>query len=255
MAAQVKVYAGIHVRLPDGRTVGVRCMRHAQARRIKLSVDDRGARVSFPPSASEQQVRSFVQQQAAWLAQTLDAHAPKPSAGLHPAHSQQFLLRGQQQPLHWHSGRSRKVWLDEAGVHVQLLPGDTDDPQLASLLHRPLMEFLFAQARADITRWLPRYADSLPRPPSRITYKRMRTRWGSQSTSGAMSLELSLILAPSTAFEYVLVHELCHILHHNHSPAFWAEVAKRMPDWKAQHQWLRQHGDEIKAQLDCWISS
>ena len=64
-----------------------------------------------------------------------------------------------------------------------------------------------------------------------------------------MRLDLALVLAPPAAFEYVLVHELCHLLQPNHSPAFWAEVAQRCPDWSTQRDLLRARGRPLKAAL------
>lgn len=64
-----------------------------------------------------------------------------------------------------------------------------------------------------------------------------------------MSLDLALILAPPAAFEYVLVHELCHLIQPNHSAAFWQEVELRLPDWRTQRRWLREDGMQVKREL------
>ena len=63
------------------------------------------------------------------------------------------------------------------------------------------------------------------------------------------SLDLALLLAPPRAFEYVLVHELCHLLHANHSRRFWREVEARWPDWRAERDYLRGEGLALKARL------
>ena len=69
-----------------------------------------------------------------------------------------------------------------------------------------------------------------------------RGRWGSCSGDNAIHFSFRLIYAPKDVIEYVVVHELAHTKHHNHSPLFWAEVEKFVPDWKKKRAWLKQNG-------------
>jgi len=68
----------------------------------------------------------------------------------------------------------------------------------------------------------------------RVQIKSMRTRWGSLSKGGILTLNPDLIRAPKECIQYVVCHELCHLRHHNHSPAFFKLLSKRMPDWEAR---------------------
>ncbi len=103
--------------------------------------------------------------------------------------------------------------------------------------------------RADVGRWLPAYLPGLPRAPARVRLKVMSSQWGSLAPDGSMALDLALALARPAAFEYVLVHELCHLLQTNHSPAFWAEVEARFPHWRHERDYLREEGRRLKATL------
>ena len=114
---------------------------------------------------------------------------------------------------------------------------------------RALKEFYLAEARADIGRWLPVYLPTLPRAPSAIRVRPLSSLWGSLSARDALSLDLALVLGKPAAFEYVLVHELCHLLHRNHKRAFWREVEARGADWRAQRDYLRGEGSALKASL------
>jgi predicted metal-dependent hydrolase len=82
---------------------------------------------------------------------------------------------------------------------------------------------------------------------TRITIRDQRTRWGSCSTTGALSFNWRLALAPSSVLDYIVVHEVCHLREHNHSPRFWRLVAQRRPDHRVQAEWLRRHGHELQA--------
>ena len=80
---------------------------------------------------------------------------------------------------------------------------------------------------------------------TRITIRSQKTRWGSCSAKGTLSFNWRLMLAPPAILDYVVVHELCHLTHMNHSPAFWQTVEKAFPDYKNARKWLRDHGNEL----------
>ncbi len=82
-----------------------------------------------------------------------------------------------------------------------------------------------------------------------VTIRSQRTRWGSCSAKGALSFNCLLMLAPEEVRRYVVAHELCHLRHMNHSPAFWAEVARVMPEWRGARAWLRTNGPSLIARL------
>lgn len=76
----------------------------------------------------------------------------------------------------------------------------------------------------------------------RITIRNQKTRWGSCSSKGNLNFNCLLMLMPSEVIDYVVVHELCHRKEMNHSKAFWSEVEKVLPDYKAQVKWLKDEG-------------
>ena len=80
---------------------------------------------------------------------------------------------------------------------------------------------------------------------NRITIRDQKTRWGSCSSRGTLSFNYRLIFAPPGILDYVVVHELCHLTHMNHSKDFWDMVARVMPDYRIRKQWLRDHGQEL----------
>jgi predicted metal-dependent hydrolase len=77
---------------------------------------------------------------------------------------------------------------------------------------------------------------------TRLTVRDPRSRWGSCSTTGALSLSWRLVMAPARVAEYVVVHEVAHLAEMNHSPAFWRLVAGRWPGYADDVEWLRRHG-------------
>ncbi len=83
----------------------------------------------------------------------------------------------------------------------------------------------------------------------RITIRNQKTRWGSCSGKGNMNFNCLLMLTPDEVQDYVVIHELCHRKEMNHSPKFWAEVAKFMPDYKQKRKWLKENGEGIMLRM------
>ncbi len=79
----------------------------------------------------------------------------------------------------------------------------------------------------------------------RISIREQKTRWGSCSSRGTLSFNWKLMLAPPGILDYVVVHELCHLRHMNHSRDFWAAVESVLPDYKERRKWLKDHGSEL----------
>ena len=81
--------------------------------------------------------------------------------------------------------------------------------------------------------------------PERIRISSARTRWGSCSARGTLSFAWRLVMAPLPVIDYVIVHELVHLVHHNHSRVFWDQVRQITPDYKQHIAWLKSYGSQL----------
>lgn len=95
-------------------------------------------------------------------------------------------------------------------------------------------------AREDLCRRISFYASRIGVSPTGLRINGARRRWGSCSGKNSLNFSWRLMLAPEHCINYVVVHELCHILHHDHSAAFWREVERFFPDWKECRKQLAQ---------------
>ena len=230
--------------LGSGEAVAVRWVRDVRARRLRLIVNERGVRLTVPRRTSVRLAESFLHEHRDWLQQQLARQPPVDIRLFSRSHDQTVLLRGQPLPIQWREGRYAHAELGEHGV-VLTLPANATDAQLRSLLK----DFYLQQARTDLGRWLPGYLPTLPRAPVALRLRPLSSLWGSLSPTDALSLDLALVLGRPQAFEYVLVHELCHLIHRNHSRRFWREVEARLPDWGLERRYLHGDGLAIKREL------
>ena len=117
-----------------------------------------------------------------------------------------------------------------------------DAALLNAQIKRRLVKDALEKIRLNLDKWSP----SVNVPYGRVTVREQRTRWGSCSSKHNLNFNWKLIMAPPACLEYVVIHELCHLLYLNHSERFWAEVKKRMPDYEIWKKWLKAHGSELK---------
>ncbi len=82
----------------------------------------------------------------------------------------------------------------------------------------------------------------------KVVIRDQKTRWGSCSSNKTLSFNYRLMLAPPKILDYVVVHELCHLQHMNHSPDFWNAVEKVLPDYRESRKWLKEHGHTLNMQ-------
>lgn len=230
--------------LRNGDSVAVRWVRDARARRLRLIVNERGVRLTLPRAASVRLAETFLFEHRDWLQLQLAKYPALPERPFSLDSDQALPLRGESLPVEWREGRYARVQLGEHGLQL-CQPASGSDRQLRSALK----EFYLQQARIDLGAWLPKYLPGLPQSPVSVRFRALSSLWGSLSPGDAVSLDLALVLGRPSAFEYVLVHELCHLLQRNHSRRFWREVEVRWPCWREERDYLHGEGLAIKAQL------
>jgi len=101
-------------------------------------------------------------------------------------------------------------------------------------------------ARRHIHQRLEHYQTRLGKRPGRIAIRDQQTRWGSCSAKGNLNFNWRVMMAPATIVDYLVVHELCHLVHLDHSPQFWNLVAAILPDYRERKEWLRKNGPGLQ---------
>jgi predicted metal-dependent hydrolase len=108
------------------------------------------------------------------------------------------------------------------------------------------MRWYQAQAEVKLLEKTEHYAKIIGVTPTRIVVKTFKARWGSCSAKGDIHYNWKIIMATNDVVDYVVIHELCHILHHNHSPQFWKTVEFHLPAYREYKAWLKLNGNLLE---------
>jgi hypothetical protein len=228
---QLSLVVGTHV-LP------LTLVRHPRARRYSLRLRPDGtARVTIPRGGTTGAARAFAERNLPWLAQQLQKLAARPRAQTEWHVGTEILFRGETVRLASHTDGFITV-------------GDQRIPIVKPVADlRPLVEkHLRDLANVELPARLQQLAGQHSLTVRRILIRNQRTRWGSCSRRGTISLNWRLIQTPPHVQDYICLHELAHRLELNHSPRFWAHVERMCPDYRAAERWLKQS----RAQLPDW---
>lgn len=142
----------------------------------------------------------------------------------------------------------KKDWIYKHFTEMSARLASAPAPQLTPAMEKQiaLLEKRFRKAARE---YFPRRCAELQKLTggyyTKITIRDQKTRWGSCSQTGTLSFNYRLMMAEPAVIDYVIIHELCHLTHMNHSKAFWDKVAGIMPDYKIHRKWLKEHGNEL----------
>jgi predicted metal-dependent hydrolase len=226
-------------------TIPYRIRHSDRARHARIDVSADGVEVVVPSRFPMRKVEPFVEEKRPWIERTLRRmreseleHAPPRLAhgGEVPYLGELLELRVRVEP-----GRVRPH-VARRGPALHVAVGRRGPEALRDALER----WYRRQARKEIA-W--RLDDATARAGRRYTslqIRGQRTRWASCSSSGAMSFNWRLLLAPAEIVDYVVDHEVAHLEVVDHSERFWGLLASRSPDFKRHERWLRRHGHALR---------
>lgn len=222
---------------PDALQVGGRAVplvfaRQHRARRYILRVSEQGAaRVTIPRGGSEAEARKFVQRHLAWLEEQFQKRAKQSAPPRQWTNGTTILYRGELTRLE--CGEDRR----HARLGELIIPLRDEGFDLRAAVERHLRKL----AQVELGARTLALAALHQSPVRRVTVRDQRSRWGSCSSRGTISLNWRLIQTPGWVRDYLIVHELMHFREMNHSPRFWAWVAAACPEYRQAERWLNQH--------------
>lgn len=225
--------------LPEG-VLTVAIKRRAR-KTVGISIRDGKVELAAPPHVPHERLIALLDARRDWIVRHWrNQQAKLVEAQVLPASIDCF---GLPLALLAEPGARREVRRTAAGLVVRGADPHTE----RELYQRLVAGWVKREAGREFGGRVLAWAERMGRQPSTLALTSARRRWGSCSASGAVRLNWRLLMAPPAVLDYVIVHELAHLVHLNHSDAFWREVERWMPDWPHWRQWLKQHGERLFA--------
>ena len=227
-----------------------------RARSIRLVMKPDGLEVVVPSGVSRCHIPQLVEERREWIEQ---------AARRVEAQRTRLQLDPPRLPERIELSAVREVWRVEYRAHARagrptrgarvrecagkrlVVSGEPTDFESCK---QALCRWLSRRGRQELEPWLAGLAERCGLEYQRVTVRQQKTRWGSCSRQGTISLNARLLLMPPEAVEYVLVHELCHTVRMDHSPRFWQLVARHDPDYREHKKLVRASARAMPTWLD-----
>jgi predicted metal-dependent hydrolase len=220
--------------------------RSHRARNYRLTLRRDGVAVAtIPARGSEREARRFVEAHRAWLERARERQRQRPRGAEVWAIGTRVLWRGEMSEIRMAttvtdpmggSGQRPRVCLAADVFRVPAFEGDL----------RPTLEAHFARrARVELPARAWELAATTGVDVKHVTVRNQRSRWGSCSANGTISLNWRLVQTPESVRDYIICHELMHLREMNHSARFWARVEEVFPGWRDAERWLKRNGSLV----------
>ena len=209
---------------------------------LSLEIDAEGLKARAPMRMRERSILEFIRHKENWIVRHLGKVKPRPkkisleNGVLLPFKNQLFSLEIQ-------ANRRAKVRIKNNQMLLPLVSSQLHNPDAA---RAKLVSWYKQQAQQTLHQKVNQHKGAINvRKRGSVKVREYTRRWGSCSHSGDLSFNWRIILAPERVIDYVVIHELAHLIEFNHSKKFWSIVERQMPDWKLQQNWLSDHGAEL----------
>jgi len=223
----------------SGRRIPLRLVKNPRAKRYLLRLaPDGAARVTVPRAGNAAEARRFALRHAAWLERQLLRRARSPGPPASWAVGTEILFRGEPVRLELQPGPEGTA----IRFADQVLPAPPPGEDLRPTVEAHLQNLAMRELPARLLELAAAHGLTV----RRVTVRAQRSRWGSCSARGTISLNWRLIQTPPPVSDYILLHELAHRRHMNHSARFWAEVGRLCPGFPAAEEWLKRHGGLLR---------
>jgi len=186
--------------------------------------------VRAPHSASKKQIEDLLNKRKDWILKHKNNFDK-----MGPAYSRREFVDGEK---HLFMGNEYTLSVNLGSINSVIKNGDIIDIGCTDeIMVKPLMEQWYVKKANElmpeiIMPLVQEFKSSYQKTPAKISLKSMRSRWGSCSSRGNISMNIKLIKSPKSCIEYVMAHELCHLIEMNHSKNYYALLTEFMPDWK-----------------------
>lgn len=223
----------------DGRTIHCRII-HKKRKSLGIYIDVYGnIELRVPPNTSDETVDELVRKKWNWIISRSDEMKDRTKGFKEKEYvnGETFLFLGDHYPIQLNEEpflKRPQITFDGRILHIQTPSKDEE------ILKKAMTRFYKQQCKRIVEKRIRHYQSNFKMKPKSIRIASNKKQWGSCSSLRELTFNWKLAMAPMEVLDYVVVHEMCHMVHMNHDRSFWRLVGKYVPDYEARQQWLKE---------------
>mgnify|MGYP003625567267 CR=1 FL=1 len=208
-----------------------------------IRVEDGAVSAVVPINTSAEKIDQLLAAKRRWIKEKITLHREMtPVISKRYVSGEAFSYLGRNYRLKVETGNFAPVKLRN-GRLVVTVPSGTEQPHM---VRNALVRWYKRQAEQKLTEKVNRFAPLVGVEPAGVGIRTFKSRWGSCTSKGKLEFNWQILIAPNRMVDYVVIHELCHLIRHDHSPAFWKEMSRCMPGYESCRVWLKENAARLK---------
>ncbi|MDP7280915.1 MAG: SprT family zinc-dependent metalloprotease [Candidatus Poribacteria bacterium] len=199
--------------------------------------------VIVPQNLPQKEIDDLLKQKSDWIRQKVIIQQSVPASKPKEFVSgESFTYLGRNYRLKVLPGQVEPVKLKHGYLHVTVPPDQKSDHRL---IRQRLRDWYLHRAIDKLEQKSIKYSEQMGVQPTQIKVKEYKSRWGSCNSRGEISYNWKIIMTPHRIVDYLVVHELSHLIHHNHSKQYWNQVRSIVPDYQDRRDWLKTNAGSL----------
>jgi predicted metal-dependent hydrolase len=213
-----------------------------RAKSATIKVEEGLVVVVVPRTLTQERIKRLLDDKKLWIQQKIALHPQTPvKTEKQYVSGEAFSYLGRNYRLKVNEGELTPIKLSQGRLTMSAPKGVSE----SKLIKYALTSWFRRRAELRLREKIIRYSPIVGVETNGYKVKEFQSRWGSCTPSGRVDMNWKIIMAPNRVVDYVVVHELCHLKQHDHSPQFWKLVENIIPDYAESKEWLRVHGASL----------
>lgn len=233
----------------DGHGFIAEIIRTNRRKSADIRVEDGAVSVVVPVNTPTEKIDQLLAAKRRWIKEKITLHREMtPASSKRYVSGEAFSYLGRNYRLKVETGSFAPVKLLNGRLVVTVpndAPHQTPQPHM---VRNALVRWYKRQAEQKLTGKVNRFAPMVGVEPAGVGIRTFKSRWGSCTAKGKLEFNWQIMMAPNRMVDYVVIHELCHLIRHDHSPEFWREMARVMPEYQRCREWLRENAGKLVLQ-------
>lgn len=227
----------------DGNGFIAEVIRTSRRKSADIRVEDGAVSIVVPINTTAEMIDQLLAAKRRWIKEKIILHRETiPVSTKQYVSGESFPYLGRNYRLKVKRGNFAPVKL----LHGRLVVTAPNGNEQPHIIRNALVRWYKRQAEQKLVEKVGRFAPMVGVEPTGVGIRSFKSRWGSCTAKGKLEFNWQIMLAPNRMVDYVVIHELCHLIRHDHSPEFWKAVERIIPDYQQCRDWLKTHASTLK---------